>query len=485
MPHFSTSNLDSTITAIGRKTYSVSQILGDVQRLVEDEYRVVHIVGEISSYKVWRSGHWYFDLKDDKAVLPVVMFKGSAAKVQFTVKDGLQVCISGRLSVYSGQSKVQLIAAEIEPLGRGALALAFEQLKERLSSEGLFAAERKKELPAFPLRVGLVTSPQGAALQDMLRIFRQRMPKISVLLAPVRVQGDGSALEIARGIKQLDETDKCDVIIVGRGGGSLEDLWAFNEEVVARQIAACRTPIVSAVGHETDYSIADFVADRRCATPTHAAGEVIPALVTINELLGSRLEQFSQQFRAIRSKQQLRLGHLTRRLTDPRILIVRKIQQVDALSAKLKDSVVRTLRVQGKQLAYLADRISARSPRSVVAVRRKQLAVMLARISELSPDKKLLREGAKIEAYRKNIDALILKSFERRKEKLALLCTQLDALSPLKILGRGYAAVKKAERIVSSASQLKLDDTLTVQFFDGEISARVLNIELDKEKVND
>ena len=257
---------------MSQNALTVSQLISLVRQDVENKYRSVTIVGEISSFKPWRSGHWYFDLKDEQALVPAVMFKGFCEKVKFEVKEGLQVLIKGRVSVYAPQSRIQLIVESMEPVGAGALALAFEQLKEKLQKEGLFDPKHKKPLPFFPKTLGLVTSPQGAALQDMLRILNQRMPGLNILLSPARVQGQGSAAELAQALKLLEAQKICDVIIIGRGGGALEDLWAFNEEVLARAIYECQAPIISAVGHETDFSIADFVADLRCATPTHRLG---------------------------------------------------------------------------------------------------------------------------------------------------------------------------------------------------------------------
>lgn len=415
-----------------RKRHSVSQLLQEVMQLVEGEYRFVQVVGELSSFKQWRSGHWYFDLKDEQATLPSVMFKGLTSRVRFEVKDGMQVCITGKLSIYAGQSRVQLIASEIEPLGQGALALAFEQLKEKLEAEGLFAAERKKKLPPFPLCVGLVTSPQGAALQDMLRIFRQRMPKVNILLAGARVQGEGSAQEIADALKKLDESGRCDVIIVGRGGGSLEDLWAFNEEVLARQIAQCKTPVVSAVGHETDFCIADFVADKRAATPTHAAGEVVPSLADIEEWLLMKKRQLNNQMQASHNRVRLSVEKLAGRLPEPRLILARKSQQLEMLANKI--------------------------------------------FTALSPDKKILRAASVLENFRVRLQQGMLKKESDSKKNLGLLSAKLDALSPLKTLSRGYATAKVSGKILQTVFGLKVGDEVQVRISDGEIAAQITAI---------
>ena len=257
-------------TFINNSIMKVSALVSLIKSDIENKHTNVKVIGEISSFKQWRSGHGYFDIKDESALIPAVIFKGYLDKINFPLKDGLEVILSGRINVYAAQSRLQMIVERIEPIGEGALNLAFLALKEKLSIEGLFLENHKKILKNFMTKVGIVTSLNGAALRDMIKIITSRNPKISILLASVKVQGQGAALEIAQGIKLLDNY-YCDAIIVGRGGGSLEDLWAFNEEIVARTIFAAKTPIISAVGHETDYSISDMVADVRAATPTHAA----------------------------------------------------------------------------------------------------------------------------------------------------------------------------------------------------------------------
>lgn len=352
---------------VARKPLTVSELILEVKARLESAYRDIAVIGEVSSFKAWRSGHWYFDLKDEQSLIPAVMFKNLCGRVKFEVQDGMQVLVTGRMSVYAPQSRMQIIIDNIEPVGIGALALAFEQLKKRLECEGLFAPAAKKSLPKFPLTVGLVTSPQGAALRDMLRIFSQRMPGINIVIASVRVQGEGAASEIANAIERLDQIAACDVMIVGRGGGSLEDLWAFNEERVARAIFACRTPIVSAVGHETDFSIADFVADLRCATPTHAAQTAVPDKQELKRSLNQNGHRLVKQIKMLMGRQRLALERFHRRLKEPRTQLREKRKRVDELLVRLEKRQ-QVMMVKARQrLQVLAARLQGISPLAVLS----------------------------------------------------------------------------------------------------------------------
>jgi exodeoxyribonuclease VII large subunit len=260
-----------------RRALTVSELTARVKILVEGAFAEVWVEGEVSNFRRHSSGHWYFTLKDEGAMLRCASFRMQNRLIRFTPEDGLTIRAHGRLSLYEARGEYQLIAEYMEPVGVGALQLAFEQLKRRLAAEGLFDIERKRPLPALPRRIGVVTSPTGAAVRDILRILKRRNEAVSILIAPVRVQGDGAATEIAEAIELLNERDDVDVIIVGRGGGSVEDLWCFNEECVARAIFYSRVPVISAVGHETDFTIADFVADLRASTPSAAAEMVASA----------------------------------------------------------------------------------------------------------------------------------------------------------------------------------------------------------------
>ncbi len=264
------------VRSVKRKIHSVTELTKGVKFLLEEAFPFVFVSGEISNFKNHSSGHWYFTLKDSGAQIRGVMFRGSNRNVKFQVEDGLEVILGGRLTVYEQQGQYQLVAETLEPKGLGALQLAFEQLKAKLEKEGFFKTERKRPLPFLARRVGIVTSPTGAVIQDIIHVTQRRFPGRALLLYPVRVQGDGASDEICEGIRALNEIEDIDVLIVGRGGGSLEDLWPFNEEKVIREIIGSRIPVISAVGHETDWTLADFAADRRAPTPSAAAEMVAP-----------------------------------------------------------------------------------------------------------------------------------------------------------------------------------------------------------------
>ncbi len=421
-------NLDLIKTnKAGIAPIKVSQLVGLLKSEIEQRYRLVCLVGEISSFKQWRSGHCYFDIKDEEALIPAVMFRPHFAKVPFKVSDGLQVLISGRVSIYPANARLQLIVESMEPLGQGALALAFEQLKTKLLAEGLFDLQHKKALKYFNQNIGLVSSPHGAALQDIIRIIKSRMPGANILLAPVRVQGLGAKEEIAEAISRLDRLGGCDLIIIGRGGGSLEDLWAFNEELVARAIFACQTPIISAVGHETDISISDLVADLRAATPTHAAQM---ACLELAELLNQLAAMRSNLF--MRCKPKLDQGHLLlaqekRRLADPRVLLYRHWQRLDEFSKRLANlDPSRQLRLK-KELLFQA----------------KQ---------------RLL-----------NLKFLVL-----HRQLLTNYVIKLEALSPLKVLGRGFSIIEANHCLITCSSQLEVGQLINIRLQDGSLKAQVL-----------
>ncbi len=297
------------------KIFSVAELTKNIRSLLEGNFGEVWVCGEISNFKAHTNGHFYFSLKDEKAQLSAVMFRGANAKLAFRLQDGIEVICHGRISVYEARGQYQIILDYLEPKGIGALQLAFEQLKKKLGAEGLFDVARKRALPFLPKKIGVVTSPTGAAIRDILNILRRRYPDIEVLLIPVKVQGDGAAIEIAAALELMNEQTDVDVIIVGRGGGSIEDLWAFNEEVVARAIFKSQIPVVSAVGHEVDFTIADFVADVRAPTPSAAAELVVPRKqdleMTIQTMRTRLIQAVSKDF----PQRMMRLDTLRERLS--------------------------------------------------------------------------------------------------------------------------------------------------------------------------
>ena len=345
---------------------TVSELNEIIRNRLETGIDALWVTGELSNVRFPPSGHVYFTLKDRQSQISAVLFRRHAESLRFRLEDGMEVVCSGRVSLYTVRGALQFYAVEVEARGKGALAVAFEQLKKRLSLEGLFDAERKKPLPFLPRTIGIVTSLHGAAVRDMLSIIGERFPDRRVVIRPVRVQGDGAAEEIAAGIRELDATGAVDVMIVGRGGGSLEDLWAFNEEVVARAIASARVPVVSAVGHEIDVTIADFVADQRAATPTAAAEMVVPIgreLAYQVAALARRLRRGAES-RLERRRENLR--HWVRRLADPGQRLRQGQLRLDDLSLRLwRRQEDRMLRLK-ERLGHLAGRLGGVDPLAVL-----------------------------------------------------------------------------------------------------------------------
>lgn len=341
---------------------TVSRLNALLRELVEDNFMQVWVEGEISNFSIPASGHWYFSLKDADAQLRGVMFRAQNRLLGFVPANGMGVVCRGRLSLYPQRGEVQLIVEGLEPRGVGGLQLAFEQLKNRLAGEGLFAAERKRPLPAFPRVVGVVTSATGAAIHDIIQVLRRRGAGVRLLLRPVRVQGEGAAEEIAAAIAELNRQGEAEVMIVGRGGGSLEDLWAFNEEPVARAIHGSKIPVISAVGHEVDHTIADFVADLRAPTPSAAAEMVARGRLEIEGHLDHLVMRLAARMRRQVDFGRERLHGLHRRLRSPRESLALAQQRRDELARRLSQAMERRLRERAWRLTTLAERLDDLSP---------------------------------------------------------------------------------------------------------------------------
>lgn len=432
--------LDSVVAPARPRPLTVSELVTRLKGLVESDFTHVVVTGEISSFRAWRSGHWYFDLKDAWALVPCVWFQAQRRNSGAVPEDGTAVVVWGRLSVYPPQGRVQLVVEGMRVAGQGALAEAFERLKRELAREGLFDEAHKKPLPPFPAVVGIVTSPQGAALQDMLRVLRQRMGNVDVIVAPARVQGEGAAEEIAAAVRRLDRSNRCDVIIVGRGGGSLEDLWCFNEEIVVRAVFTCAAPVVSAVGHETDFTLTDFAADVRCATPTHAAQTVVRDRQEVLQRLRTDGNRLRRGMHAVLARDRLRLQRVTRRMADPRLILAPFLQRLDVIVAH-HQSASRALRVR---MHRHGDHLSRLNVLAGTALRQR---VRCAR------------------------------------DRLALCAARLDDLSPLRVLGRGYAIARRAAQkgspgaVVSRCNQVARGDALHVRLQDGTLQVAVVAID--------
>ena len=440
-----------------RRIWPVRDLVEKVRELVEQRYADVWVEGEISNFRPAPSGHIYFTLKDAEAKLPVVLFRRQALLLRFRPEDGLHVLVRGRVSIYPQRGQLQLVAETMEPVGAGSLQLAFEQLKERLKAEGLFDADRKRPLPAFPRTVGIVTSPTGAVIRDFLNIVARRHSGMNVLLVPASVQGESAPGEIESALAALDASGLVDVIVLARGGGSLEDLAAFNSERVARAIVASRLPVVSAIGHETDFTIADFVADLRAPTPSAAAELITEAQHKIAErVLGleTRLE------RAARYKLLQAHGQLDRRPVDraeSRIsaLLRRLDQRLDDLAFNLEAHVTDPLRRRQREVAELAATVSRHDPRQRLGQARERL-----------------------NACRTRLDRALERSLRTSTTRIGALDARLHALSPLAVLDRGYALVQSADGVlIRTTAQIALGDRVTTRLSDGTFTSRIEAVE--------
>jgi len=416
-----------------RRPISVSELTGRLKALIEDRFSAVLVEGEISNCKQWSSGHVYFTLKDDHAQMRAVLFRTQARQTKFKVEDGLRVVVRGRLSVYDVKGEYQLVCDALEPQGLGALQLAFEQLKKRLHAEGLFDAARKRPLPVLPRRIGVITSLDGAAVRDIVRILVSRHPSVRVLIRTARVQGDGASLDLIRAMRAIVRAPDVDVIIIGRGGGSAEDLWAFNDESLARAIVNCPVPVISAVGHEVDFTIADFVADVRAATPSNAA-----------ELVVDRADNF-----------RVRIDRAGQRLHSVAALSIgRRRQRADRATALLRRWMTDRLARRRQRFETTRRQLERRDVRNVVGDLRTRLTRAEGRLA-----------GA-ARTRRTRADA-------RARE----LAARLDALSPLAVLGRGYAVCWNEDRtsIIRSARSVVRGQGVNVTLADGELECRVEN----------
>jgi exodeoxyribonuclease VII large subunit len=438
--------------AQGPRIYSVSELTREIKGVLEGRFPSLLVKGEVSNLKVPGSGHLYFTLKDEGACLDAVLFRTEARRLKFQVQNGLSLVARGRLAVYEPKGGYQLVCDSVEPLGAGALQIAFEQLKERLQAEGLFAVERKRKLPFLPRRIAVVTSPSGAAVHDFLRVLHRRFPNLPVLIVPARVQGEGAAQEIARGIVRAAKQPRVDVVVVARGGGSLEDLWAFNEEVVARALCACPVPTVSAVGHEVDVTIADFCADVRAPTPTAAAELVARVKDELVLDLAQRRSRLSRSLRAQLDRKRAQLDNLRSRVADPRRLLSDRKLRLDRLQQRLEDRLREELSPRSSRLRKLREKLQAQHPRERLH--------------------RLHREVARLE---EKLAALAKRALAARQHRFEGLAGRLDALSPLRVLARGYAvAFDGRGHALLTAAQVRPGERLRVRLHEGELDADVV-----------
>ncbi|MCW5799071.1 MAG: exodeoxyribonuclease VII large subunit [Nitrospira sp.] len=431
---------------------SVSDVTRLIRDSLEEQFQDVWIEGEISNLRAPSSGHLYFTLKDSQSQLRGVLFRSGALRLRFALQEGLAVIARGRISVYEPRGEYQLIVDSLDPKGVGAFQLAFEQLKERLSQEGLFDEVRKRRLPSFPATVGVVTSLTGAAIRDIVAVLRRRCPIVNILIAPVPVQGDGAGACIAEAICALSEMPQVEVLIVGRGGGASEDLWAFNEEAVVRAIAQSRVPVVSAVGHEIDVTLADFAADHRAPTPSAAAEAVVPVLAEIME----RLEELARRLRRLVETMLQMQRHRSERslsvLGETRFRIQAQAQRLDELQDGLTRALTEQLTVLQRELVERRHLLLAQGPRSRI----ERFLVVIPQLC-----KRLEQEARR---------GLI-----SRRQSVAMQVAALDALSPLAILQRGFSIVHTISdgKVLRRASDVAVGEAVQVTLAEGQLVCQV------------
>lgn len=446
-------SLYNTASSQNSRIYTVSSLNAQVRLLLENEMGVVWLVGELSNFSAPVSGHWYFTLKDARAQVKCAMFRGNNQRVTFRPANGNQVLVKARLSLYEPRGDYQLIIDSMQPEGDGRLQQQFEKLKMQLAAEGLFAQTLKKTLPEQPKRVGIITSKTGAALHDILQVLKRRDPSLPVVIYPTIVQGEGAAISIAQAIGRANTRQECDVLIVGRGGGSLEDLWAFNEEIVALTIAASQIPIISAVGHEVDVTIADFVADMRAPTPSAAAELVSSDLSAQMQKIHQHQQQLRHAMRHYLSVRQSQLVRWQHRLDrqHPQVQLNQQSQRLDELRSRLE-----------------------RAMRKQVSDRQQHLHRSDYKLALHSPAHQLERLSTQLATNQRRLLNAMDRRLVKASHQLALATEKLDAVSPLATLARGYSITRdESGQVIRSTRQVNTGDTLQTTLADGNIRSIV------------
>ncbi|MHB8302621.1 MAG: exodeoxyribonuclease VII large subunit [Acidobacteriaceae bacterium] len=445
-----------------RSPWSVQDLVTEIRTHVEKEYRDLRVEGEISNLREAASGHVYFTLKDDRSQLPVVLFRGKARLLRFRPKDGMEVQVRGGVSVYEDRGQLQLVAESMEPRGKGSLQVAFEQLYARLKEEGLFDADQKRPLPAYPRVVGVITSPHGAVIHDILNVLARRHANVQVLLYPVVVQGEAATAEIVEALAWFQHHPGADVLVLARGGGSLEDMAAFNSEAVARAIAGSAVPVLSAVGHETDFTIADFVADLRAPTPSAAAELLTDAQYRVGEHLQALSARLERAARYQRMRAQERFARLDASAVFARLQhgLARRQQRVDELRFRLESAWDRLRVATAQRLQLIQARLLQQDVRRQLALHRERLrSLQIALVQAASVP------------------------IERRRTRVNRANDRLTALSPLAVLERGYALAYASDgELVKNSKRLHAGDELRLRFAHGSADARVAGVEKEQKE---
>ena len=436
-----------------RLVLSISQLNAEVSQLLNQGFAAVWVEGEISNFTRASSGHLYLTLKDVGAQVRCALFKGNAMRLKLNPRNGLKVVARGKIGLYEPRGDYQMVLDTMEEAGEGALQRQFEALKQQLQAQGLFADVHKQALPSFPRAIGVVTSPTGAAIRDIINVLKRRCPQIPVLVYPVLVQGEGAKEQIAQAIAQADREQRCEVLIVARGGGSIEDLWAFNEELVAQAIYQCSLPIISGVGHEIDFTIADFVADQRAPTPSAAAELVSPDMQALQQRVQQlKLQLWRFQQRQLQSAYQ-QVQQLSQRLNQqrPTQKLQQKAQRLDELDLRLNAAIQRRLQQQHLRLTHLQTRLQQRSPQ-----------------------RHLQQQHAQLERLQTRLQRALQQRMDKAHSRFVLQVSKLKTLSPLATLERGYSITQNAQgHVITQAAQVSVGDTLITRVAQGQIESVV------------
>jgi len=443
---------ENKVTKIQRDVFTVSRLNREVRDILEGNFPLIWLEGELSNVSRPASGHLYFSLKDASAQVSCAMFRNKNQLIRFKPEDGMQVLVRARVSVYEARGNYQLIIEHMEEAGDGALQRAFEVLKKKLASEGLFDEKFKKPLPVLPKQIGVITSPSGAAIRDILTVLKRRFPSIPVIIYPVPVQGEDAKTKIANRLKQVSERGECDVIILARGGGSLEDLWAFNEEIVVRAIFDCTIPVINAVGHEIDFTIADFVADVRAATPSMAAELATPDQQEWRQSLDYIQSRFVSVINKSLEHRKQQLDWLSKRLRHPGRYLQDVAQKLDEQEQRMKNAIRSTIKHAVAKISELQAHIHRHTPLHRIRQQQQQCQSLFQRMQRTQHD-----------------------IIHNKQQHLTLLARALDAVSPLATLDRGYAIVNKLpeNRLVRKASELKAGDQIETRLGKGRIISTV------------
>lgn len=469
-----------------RSFFTVTEAALKVRQLVEDAFPPFWILGEVSSFRQPRSGHIYFSLKDGRSLLHVVMFRGSfGSGLPVPLKDGMEVLVLGRLSTYERGSEVQIIAQKIEPHGQGALELQREALEKKFAKAGLFAQSRKKSLPRFPRRIGIVSSPTGAAIRDILTTLDRQWPLLNIVIAPARVQGEGSAEQVGAGIDALNALNPpLDIIIVSRGGGSVEHLWGFNLEPIVLAIARSEVPVITGVGHEVDETLADLVADVRAPTPTAAAEMAVPELAELEKYLGDCDHRLNLAMRRHLDQARQRLDEIQERydFRSIRSLLRRQRQSLDDLSSRFNRGVRQRLRFEFERLSALEKSFAFRVVPSQMNENRRLLENLKDGLDRSISGRLQEERGQLKHLSLERLQNAMRRQLQRGQQQMAQTAAKLEAMSPLKVLARGYGIVLKEGSVVKDSADLLEGDVLDIRLSQGQVRARVEEDSEDKGK---